>query len=200
MSKNQVEFGGSDTLALDYIRKRGYASYSSMTNVRDKKDPQPLVETEYYEFGKELHSRFLERKKLKTLSPGNEYILKEMVHNLANDAMVCKLMDKAHCEIEFDTKINGMRCYGRIDILNTFAVGDLKTTRLTSRNSFIAGMDFLQAALYTRAKKLKDFYYVGISKEPPYNVMVFNASTYMERFKAANDQLDQLTRYIKSKL
>jgi hypothetical protein len=68
MTKNTIEFGGSDKLALEYIRQRGYASYSSMTNVRDKKDPQVFKEMPYHRFGKELHSRFLEHKKLVRLS------------------------------------------------------------------------------------------------------------------------------------
>lgn len=198
MTSNQIEFSGSDKLALDYIRQRKYASYSSMCLVRDKKDPQPFVETEYYEFGKELHSRFLEKKKIKTLSPENEKLLKKMLNSLADDPMVCKLMEKAKCEVEFDEKVNGLRVYGRIDIL-TFAVADLKTTRISNKATFERAMDFLQAALYTRVTKLKNFYYIGISKKPPHNVMVFNARNHLY-FESANKQLDQLTKYIKSKL
>jgi hypothetical protein len=198
-SANQVDFGGSDEAALAYIRKRTYASYSSMVNVRDKKEPQAFVETDYYRFGKELHSRFLERKKTCQLTPEEEVMLKEMVCSLANDVMVQKIMDGATCEIDFDEKVNGLRCYGRIDIKN-FAIGDLKTTRHTSRSPFIASMDFLQAALYTRVSRVKDFYYIGISKVAPYNVMVFNVNQFPERIEAAHKELNRLTVYIKSKL
>lgn len=199
MTKNQIEFAGSDKLALDYIRQRGYASYSSMCNVRDKRDPQPFIENKDFEFGKELHSRFLERKKIKTLSPENEALLKHMVHSLANDSMVAKLMERAKVEVEFDQKVNGLRCYGRIDIL-TFAVADLKTTRITNKGTFVRAMDFLQAALYTVVAKKKDFYYVGVSKVPPYNVMVFNVRNYNFYFKHAQEQLEYLTKYIKKQL
>lgn len=198
-SINQIEFTDSDEAALAYVRKRGYASYSSMINVRDKRVPEVWKETPAYRFGKELHSRFLERKKTCTLSASEEYMLKEMVHNLAADVMVQKIMDGAKCEVEFDEKVNGLRCFGRIDILN-FAVGDLKTTKHTQRTPFIVSMDFLQAALYTRVKKLKDFYYIGISKIPPYNVMVFNVNQFPERIEAAHKELNRLTVYIKNKL
>lgn len=199
MTTNQIEFGGSDKLALDYIRMRGYASYSSMTNVRDKQDPRPFVETVYYRFGKELHSRFLERKKTCTLTPDEERTLRGMVHALAEDALVQKIMDGAKCEIEFDEKVNGLRCYGRIDILN-FAVADLKTTRLTNKAQFALSMDLLQAALYMRVTKRLDFYYIGISKQPPFSVMVFNVNQFPDRIRLAENQLDYLTKYIKNNL
>jgi len=196
---NQITFGGSDEAALEYIRKRGYASYSSMTNVRDKRIPEPFKETIYYRFGKELHSRFLERKKLVTLTLEEEMVLKAGVHNLAEDPIVARLMDGAMCEIDFDTKVNKLRVFGRIDILN-FAVADLKTTSCTSKIAFVNSMDFLQAALYTRATGRKDFYYVGVCKLSPYNIMVFNVNQFPERFTAANAQLDYLTKYIYKKL
>lgn len=199
MTKNQIEFGGSDTAALLYIQQKGYASYSSMVNVRDKKTPSPFIETPAYRFGKELHSRFLEHKKIITLTPDEEQLLKNMVNALCDDPIVMNLMQKAKCEVEFDTKLDGLRVYGRIDIL-TFAIGDLKTTRLSNIVTFANEMDFLQAALYLRVTKKKDFYYVGTSKVPPYKPMVFNVNQYPERMIIANKQLDFLIDYIKFRI
>lgn len=198
MSVNSIEFGGSDKLALEYIRKRGYCSYSSMCNVRDKRDPSTYSSTAQH-FGHEFHSRFLEKKKLVTLSVPEEGALKKMLHNLAEDAMVAKLMEGAQVEVEFHEKVNGLLMYGRIDILS-FAVGDLKTTSCTSMRQFALSMDFLQAAVYKRVKKRKDFYYVGSCKLEPHHTMVFNANYHAQRMKEAEDQLDYLSRYIKSKL
>lgn len=199
MSKNQIEFFSSDEQALDYIRMRGYCSYGSMSNVRDKKIPEPFKITPYYTFGKELHSRFLERKKLQTLPPDDELRLRHMVCNLSDDPMVQRIMEGALVEQEFDVKINGLRMYGRIDIL-TFAIADLKTTSQTKIIPFATSMDFLQAAIYTRAKKKKEFYYVGSCKLPPYQPMIFSTLQYPGKLKEANDQLDYYSRYIKNKL
>lgn len=202
MTKNQIEFGGSDALALQYIRDRGYCSYSSMKNVRDKEDPKPFVETPYYQFGKELHSRFLEKKKIMTLTDlrENEKLLKICINKLADNTLVCKVMENATCEIDFNEIIMGVKLFGRIDILAPVHIGDLKTTRVTSMKQFVEAMDFLQAALYCRVKKLKDFYYIGISKVSPYDVFVFNARHIQQKWNDANDQLDYLLRYLKTNL
>lgn len=199
MTRNQVEFGGDDKAALQYIRDKGYVSYSSLCNVIERRAPEPFKVTPYYTFGKELHSRFLERKKLEVLPPAQEVQLKEMVHNLAEDAMVQRLMDGAQCEVDFDTKINGLRFYGRIDIKN-FAIGDLKTTALTNKHLFANQMNFLQPAIYCRATKTKDFYYIGISKVPPHPVMVFSVRQYEHRWMEANQLLDRYIKYLKKVL
>lgn len=198
MTKNTIEFEGDDRAAIAYIQARGYASYSSMVNVRDKKVPM-VVTTQYYTFGKELHSRFLEKKKLETLSVTEEKLLKAMVKNLERHPVVNKIMEGAETEVEFNEKVNGLPVYGRIDILNSM-VADLKTTRHGRLQNFAASMDFLQAALYTKVTKRKDFYYVGISKEPPHEVMVFNVHQYPKRMAEAVDELNYLTKYIKRKM
>lgn len=198
MSKNSIEFESSDKLALDYIRMRGYCSYGSMKNVRDKLEPSTYSSVAQ-NFGKELHSRFLEHKKIDTLIPEEEDMLKAMMYNLAEDAMVQRLMDGALVEQEFDVLINGLRMYGRIDILN-FAVADLKTTKHSKLVPFVASMDFLQAAIYKRAKMKKDFYYIGSSKLPPHPPIVFSVNHYPAFMNTADNQLDYYSRYIKSKL
>lgn len=199
MSINSIEFGGSDKLALDYIRKRGYCSYSSMCNVRDKRDPFTYSSVAQ-NFGHEFHSRFLEKKKIVTLSQPEEQILKKMICNLGDDPMIIKLMQDAEVEVEFREKVNGLVMYGRIDILNPYAVGDLKTTSCTSMRPFALSMDFLQAAIYKKVKKRKDFYYAGSCKVEPHHPMVFNANYHALRMKQAEDQLDYWSRYIKNRL
>jgi hypothetical protein len=199
MSKNQIEFGSNDKAALEYIRMRGYCSYGSMVNVRDKREPS-TYSSGAQDFGKELHSRFLEKKKLVTLKPEEERMLKLMTCNLADDPIVQRLMEGALVEQEFDVVINGLRMFGRIDILTSVSVGDLKTTRHNMLAPFVRSMDFLQAAIYKRAKKKKDFYYVGTSKVYPHPPLIFSANSYPGFMKVADDQLDYYSRYIKSKL
>lgn len=198
MTKHTADFTGDDTAAIAYIRERGYASYSSLKNVRDKQVPVSK-NTVWGAFGSELHSRLLERKKLQTLSAPEEYDLSEMLKNLRSDPVVQQLMKGAQFEREFKKKIRGLTLYGFIDI-DGKAVADLKSTRHTSIRQFISEMDFLQAAVYLAVTGKKDFYYIGISKNAPFDVMVFNVNQYPKRLALAFRELYELIPYVLSKL
>lgn len=200
MTKNTVPFGGDDTAALDYIRQRGYASYSSIVRVREKKDPEPYKTTAYYEFGKELHSRYLENTKLQTLSPPEEKVLESCIASLLKNAVASKILQGAECEVEIRKPVYGLPVLSRLDILNKTLVGDLKTTRHTKFANFAASLDFLQAALYMEIAKRNDFYYIGISKVAPFKVFIFSVNQYPQRIKRAQVELYKLIKYIKSKL
>jgi len=193
-----VDFN-DDKPALDYIRKRGYASYSSIKNVRDCVIPS-VVDAKYFTFGKELHSRLLENTKLEKLSKPEELMLFEMLNNLRSNAIVKRLLDGAKCEQKFHQELYGVMVLGYIDIHATKSVADLKTTRHTKLSAFASDMDFLQAALYTKVTGNKDFYYIGISKVAPYNLMIFNVLDYPQRFKDSQEELKRLLLYIKKKL
>jgi len=193
-----VEFN-DDTPALDYIRKRGYASYSSVKNVRDCVIPS-IIDAKYFTFGKELHSRLLENTKLEKLSKPEELMLFEMLSKLRTNPIVKSLLDGAKCEEKFHVELHGVMVLGYIDIHAKKAVADLKTTRHTKLASFAADMDFLQAALYMEVTGKKNFYYIGISKVAPYNLMIFNTANYPERIKAAHKELKRLLVYIGGKL
>lgn len=201
-----------DGPALDYIRVRGYASYSSIKNVRDYIAPTPYKEEVYFKFGKELHSRLLENKVLETLTDAEETMLAEMLTVLRTHTVVKMLLAKSRNEIDFGPAavlkkykskgallvpfVHKLPIYGRIDILNTTNVSDLKTTRLTSMRQFAESMDFLQAAIYLAATGRTDFFYIGASKVKPYPVMVFNVRQYPERLAAAEMELKRLCKYI----
>ena len=187
-----------DKPALDYIRKRGYASYSSIKNVRDCVVPS-IVDAKYFTFGKELHSRLLENTKIEKLTKPEELILFEMLNNLRANPIVKRLLNGAKCEDKFYQELYGVMVLGYIDI-NNKDIADLKTTRHTKLSNFAADMDFLQAAMYLSVTGKKNFYYIGISKATPYNLMIFNTADYPERIKAAHKELKRLLTYIKSKL
>ncbi len=187
-----------DKPALDYIRKRGYASYSSIKNVRDCVVPQH-VDAKYFIFGSELHSRLLESKPINKLSRAEETALKDMLQVLKSNAIVKRLLDGAKCEDKFFVKLWGLQVIGYIDINNT-DLADLKTTRHSKLPAFAADMDFLQAALYLTVTKKKNFFYIGICKQPPYNLMIFNVQQYPARLKDAQDELKRLVKYIKDSL
>lgn len=194
-----VEFN-DDSHALEYIRKRGYASYSSIKNVRDKLVPE-FFSSPAIRFGKELHSRFLENKKLETLSKEEEKHLKAMLIVLENSRVVESLMDGAATEVEFKQLLKGVMVLGYIDIdARKLHISDLKTTSTTSLVAFVKSMDFLQAVLYLAVSGAKDFYYIGINKKPPYPLFIFSAAQYPERLAAARKEMETLLKYLKKKL
>ena len=86
---------------------------------------------------------------------------------------------------------------GYIDILPPKDVADLKTTRHKNQHDFAANMDFLQAAMYRAVTKRKDFYYIGIQKEKPFNVFIFNVHQYPDRIRQADEELKYLIKYVK---
>lgn len=208
-----VEFA-NDIPALNYIRERGYCSYSSMKNVRDCETPNTFSGP-WGPFGNELHSRLLENRVGVKLTDGEELQLVEMLYVLRHDQIVKKLLAKSINEIHFGPKlildkydaknrslemehINGTPVYGRIDAWNPEDnVCDLKSTKITNMKAFVEAMDFLQAALYMRVASVRDFYYIGVCKQRPYTVMVFNVQQYPKRLNEAFFQLNKLLMYIR---
>lgn len=184
---------------LDRIRSRGYVSYSSLSAMRDNKPPLTGDET-FLEFGVELHSRFLEGKVIKRLSPEDEELLHKMIMVLNKDAMVKALMKGAEVEQEINQEMLGIPFLGYIDIKKPKLLADLKSTALTSRDKFIESMDFLQPVIYRKATGIKDFYYIGISKKAPHEVFTFNANDYPKRLKESEQQLTELIKYVKANL
>lgn len=196
-----VEFN-DNKLALEYIKNRGYASYSSMKNVRDCEIPSKFVEGPWLAFGKELHSRALEGIVLDKLSTSEEKLLKAMLKSLKDNALVQGLWKSGVFEDEFKKKVYGVNTLGYLDhwCKKRKIVTDLKSTRLTSHNQFVESMDFLQAALYLYVTGAKEFYYVGISKTAPHNVFIFAVSEYPGKLMDARLQLEYLLKYINTKL
>lgn len=193
-------FKGSDEPALAYIRKRGYVSYSSAKNVRDCAVPSSYS-SPAQDFGKELHSRWLEKTVLTKFDKAGEKKLMEMERALDNHSVAWALRINAVTEVEFKQPCYGVTVLGYIDIDNRpDNVADLKTTRLSSIALFAAEMDFLQAALYMKVSGSENFYYIGICKEPPYKVMVFNVREFPQRLLTAQAELRRLLAYIKMKL
>lgn len=199
MTKNTTSFQPSDELALKYIKERGYASYSSLVNVRDCRDPSVKKSTVYFDVGTEVHARFLE--KYSSLKLGKEDTKKvvKMVDALESHPVVTKLMTGALVEQQFKQKYLGLMVMGYIDILPRKDVADLKTTRHKNQHDFAANMDFLQAALYLGVTKRKDFYYIGIQKEEPFKVFIFNVNQYPKRIEDAKEELKYLIKYVKKK-
>jgi len=198
MTKNSTSFEPNDKLALQYIKDKGYASYSSLKNVRDCVDPTKKTSAVWFDVGTEVHSRFLEKKKpILKLSKEDTASVVSMVEALELHPVVRRLMFKAKVEQYFKQKLWGLMVSGYIDILPPKDVADLKTTRHRNQHDFAANMDFLQAAMYRAVTKRKDFYYIGIQKEKPFNVFIFNVHQYPDRIKQADEELKYLIKYVK---
>jgi len=198
MTKNSTSFKPNDKLALQYIKEKGYASYSSLKNVRDCVDPTKKTSAVWFDVGTEVHSRFLEKKKpILKLSEEDTASVVNMVEALELHPVVRRLMYRAKVEQYFKQKLWGLMVSGYIDILPPKDVADLKTTRHRNQHDFAANMDFLQAAMYRAVTKRKDFYYIGIQKEKPFNVFIFNVHQYPDRIKQADEELKYLIKYVK---
>jgi hypothetical protein len=188
---------------VEYVRMRGYVSYSTLKMLRDGGQPGVYKSSPAMDIGTELHARWLEKEKpsIGLFDPPTEKIIKGMHLSLNKDKIATALIKKASVEVEFTKLVYGVNTRGYIDILPPKdLIGDLKTTVLTSRPAFIKSMDFLQAALYLKAMTRKDFYYVGVSKIIPHEVFTFRVSDYPDRMKEANAQLKELLTEIKNKL
>lgn len=200
--KGYSDFTGDDSAALAYIAARGYASYSSIKNVRDKAEPSKMP-TAYFTFGAELHSKFLEGIRDKVMSDPEEEQLEAMIDALNGNKFVRSIMATKgmKTEVEICQPINGLPFLAYIDIDAPTFIADLKSTQFKDRTQFIRSMDFLQAAIYMRLRpKATDFYYLGISKVRPYKVMPFGVTEYPTRLRDANLELNNLIRYVKSKI
>lgn len=183
---------------MEYIRMRGYASFSTLKTFRDGGTPGNYISAPHFDHGTELHSRWLEHTRITKYDPEVEAMLRGMERSLNRDKVATMLLKGAQVEVEFNVIVHGVMTHGFIDILPPkLFVGDLKTTSLTTRKAFIDAMDFLQAALYLLVTKRKDFYFIGVCKKPPYEVFTFRVSDYPERMKEAHKQLKELLTYVK---
>jgi len=115
-----------DWAALDYIYQRGYASYSSLKNVRDEIIPGSMSGV-FFDHGTELHSRFLEGKILQKFEAGTEEMLIGMIKALQKNKITQVLMKGAKVEQEFHQSYKGLMVKGYIDIKNMPRLADLKT-------------------------------------------------------------------------
>lgn len=178
-------------LALQYIKERGYASHSSLKRYINGEAPSNFVGSEAQIFGKEVHSRWLEKKRLAKMSASFEMLCNAMIAALAANRIVASLMNGSLVEQEFKVKILGVMMLGYFDIINWTKkyVADLKTTKCTTLAAFVSSLDFLQAAIYLRATGFKDFFYIGITKSVSPKVIVFNAKDYPELLSKADEEL-----------
>jgi hypothetical protein len=150
-------------------------------------------------FGNATHTSFLLNKsEHKGLSRKEISYISAMCKKLWAHPVVRQLMDKAVCEKKKKRRLNGVLVAYILDINQKFLKrgADLKTTTCKTLEEFIekaiAFGYFRQGETYKVAEGLKDFIFIGIQKEPPFNVYILDVSLYPQEIKYAKQELEFL--------
>lgn len=184
-------------------------SHSSLENIKKLLLGQKLFEggEQYLHFGNHLHLRFLKPNEKPTmsakLSPQELVRVEEMVETLTKDKAVKILMQEAVCEEKFYVEVDGVQMAMILDIKQPKHKrgADLKTTVCRSLADFIDKAKkygyFRQAVTYVKGAKLKEFFFVGITKEKPYIVFLMNATDHKKELEYAEQELKFLLYFFK---
>ena len=151
-------------------------------------------------FGSAFHNKFLINcsKVWRRLTPVDRKHVTNMVAKLEAHPVVKKLMEGAMCEKKRKTFLNGVKVAYILDIHQKHKLrgADLKTTSCKTFEDFVASAIaygyIRQGETYKVAEGLKEFIFVGIQKEPPYNVYILDVSLYPEEIKYAIEELEFL--------
>jgi hypothetical protein len=127
-------------------------------------------------------------------------MIKGMLESLNKHKMAMLLRTGAETEVKIDQKIIGVPVIGYIDIKHPKFLADLKTYGHTNEKQFLASQDFLQPAIYLQASGHKEFFYIGVSKIPPYKVCTYSVLQYKHRLTESQKELHQLLKYVKKKI
>jgi hypothetical protein len=148
---------------------------------------QPFLGDEkYLIFGSEVHRRFLERKHNKLLLTfEEETAIKGMLTSLSRHKTVRQLMTGSIFEQTKIGLLEGVRFKMIGDIINTRKSfgADLKTTSCKTEKQFVDAAinkyEYLrQSWCYKQVEQLKEFYFIGIQKQEPYQVFILNVNNY----------------------
>jgi len=138
----------------------------------------------YLIFGSAVHKRFLENKvsKLK-LTHDEEQQISGMLTSLNKHKLVKSLMRNSTREVTEIKHLLGTNFKLIVDIDAGDIGADLKTTSAKSEQEFIKlalnKYSYLrQGWCYSMAKKFKEFIFIGIQKQPPYQVYILKQSDY----------------------
>lgn len=157
----------------------------------------------YLDFGSALHERALVNSYVRVVSAEQERHLKQMLANYKLHPIVKRLLVRAVFEIKEYAKLNGVLVAYILDIHQRHVKtgSDIKTTNATSLEDFIRkAIEFgypRQGVTYKKCAGLKNFFFIGIMKTPPYTVYIFNLADYPEEELYAEYELDFLLHIYK---
>lgn len=190
--------------------RRKHTSHSSLEVI--KKDllglPQFKGGEEFLLFGQALHETFLEgdyTNAYKRLCAEDKKVIDAMVKKLNGHPVVTSLMKESIREHKFAVHLNKVKTVVILDAKQPkLSRGfDLKTTTCTTQRDFEEKMRTLgyirQGLIYKLAAKLKNFYFVGISKERPHNIFIVDiaAAHFRLDYKYAVAELKFLLYFYK---
>jgi hypothetical protein len=157
-------------------------------------------------FGSATHERCLVNisttwKKLETRE---RTFVARMEEKFKSHPVIKKLMDGATCEIKKKTLLNGVKVTYILDIhqKKKRRGSDLKTTACKTLEEFIkSAIDygyFRQGVTYKAAENLLEFIFIGLQKEPPFNVYILDISLYPEEVKYSIEELEFLLYFFQN--
>jgi len=167
--------------------------------------PEPQWVSDQFKFGTELHTAWLEKGKRELILTDDEEITLATMLLRLQESSLQEVVDHPDCQLEIDVeaKVFGVDVRGRLDIFNKKKkiIGDLKTTSCTSYKQFFYSAVkydyFRQAYLYQKMTGVSNFYFIAVSKYPPYNVFTLNVADHPRQMYAAIQETKFLLYYYK---
>jgi len=175
-------------------------SYSGLAVIRRMllSQPQFRGSEEFLREGNALHEKFLLRKSTIALPEDKHTTINLMVEKLDSHPVVRALVADSVREEKLYVKLNGIQFAFILDIhQKSRKIGsDLKTTKCKTFQSFVSSAIeygyFKQAVAYIIAAKLKNFFFIGIQKEPPFNIYILDVHQYQDELAYAERELEFL--------
>lgn len=162
----------------------------------------------FLNFGSALHEAFLVDKwdgEFLKLSPPDQAKVRRMVKKLRSHPIVMSLMERSTREQKKMVGMNGVQVAFILDIdqqPHHSRGGDLKTTTCRSLEHFVEKAIeygyFRQGKTYKVGGNLKEFYFIGISKEEPHNIYILDVNKYAHEEKYAGKELEFLLYFYKN--
>lgn len=166
--------------------------------------PQFHGKEEFLHFGNAVHEKFLLGQSSVALPEDQHKIVDTMVAKLHDHSVVQKLLKNSIREQKLYARLNGIETAFILDVHQKVEKRgtDLKTTKSKTYLEFLNSCKsfgyFRQAVLYTIAARLKDFFFVGVQKEAPYNIYVLDVKQYPQELAYAERELEFLLYFFKN--
>lgn len=157
--------------------------------------PSPFPE-HFLIFGNTLHLRCLTKSKER--GKIDVEILERMVTVWFKSTLVKKLLHRSVREKKLYVFINGVKLAIILDIEqpHTRTGADLKSTSCTTLAAFIAKaieLDyFRQGLIYKTGRRLREFYFIGVSKQYPHSIFPLRIDDFPEEMEYARQELEFL--------
>lgn len=162
--------------------------------------PQFTGKEGYLHFGNYLHTAFASYPRNRVLNCTIEEAKKltEMLTKLYEHKIVLALVRDSIREEAFYVNLGPVRVKMILDVkqVHSKTGSDLKTTDCKTYSDFLAKAKeygyFRQADTYMLGAGLKEFYFIGICKEPPFEIFILRVNDYRKEMAYAREELEFL--------